>query len=51
VGRNRARDAANETALAAAGWRVETIWECELKDPVALEQRLQAVLAAAPYSR
>lgn len=31
VDRNRARDAANQSALAAAGWRVETVWECETK--------------------
>jgi DNA mismatch endonuclease, patch repair protein len=44
VARNRARDAASREALAALGWRVETIWECELKDGSALAQRLQAVL-------
>lgn len=27
--RNRERDAANQSALEEAGWRVETIWECE----------------------
>src|SRR6185369_7685109 len=32
VGRNKARDARSGQALAEAGWRVETIWECELKD-------------------
>ena len=44
VGRNRARDNAAREKLAAAGWRVETIWECELKCPAALETRLAAVL-------
>jgi DNA mismatch endonuclease (patch repair protein) len=44
VGRNLARDARNAEALAAAGWRVETIWECELKDAAALEARLQHLL-------
>ena len=44
VGRNLARDARNAEALAAAGWRVETIWECELKDAAALEARLQRLL-------
>jgi DNA mismatch endonuclease (patch repair protein) len=46
VARNRARDAAAETALRAAGWRVETIWECELKDEAALTARLRALLDA-----
>lgn len=31
IGGNAARDAAAEDALAAAGWRVLTIWECALK--------------------
>ncbi len=46
VARNRARDAASREALAVLGWRVETIWECDLKDAGALSQRLQALLAA-----
>ena len=44
VGRNRARDLASQTALEAAGWRVETIWECEMKDEAALRERLAAML-------
>jgi DNA mismatch endonuclease (patch repair protein) len=45
VARNRARDAAARTALSAAGWRVETVWECELKAAAALEARARAWLA------
>jgi len=44
VSRNRARDAANRTKLEGLGWRVETIWECELKDASALSQRLDHLL-------
>ncbi|MES2035256.1 MAG: DNA mismatch endonuclease Vsr [Pseudomonadota bacterium] len=44
VGRNRARDAASTAALAADGWRVETIWECEMKDEAALTGRLERLL-------
>jgi DNA mismatch endonuclease (patch repair protein) len=33
IDRNRARDALNEAALVAAGWRVITVWECDLKTP------------------
>ena len=44
VAKNRARDAANREALADLGWRVETIWECELKDGPALQQRLTSLL-------
>jgi DNA mismatch endonuclease, patch repair protein len=47
VARNRARDAKSREALTALGWRVETIWECDLKDSAGLEQRLQALLAQA----
>jgi DNA mismatch endonuclease (patch repair protein) len=48
VARNRARDGDNRAALAAMGWRVETLWECELKDAAALEARLAAALTGAP---
>ena len=44
VERNRARDAYAREALAAAGWRVETIWECDLKDRDGLEARLANML-------
>jgi DNA mismatch endonuclease (patch repair protein) len=44
VASNRARDTAAREALQNAGWRVETIWECELKDAVALRSRLAELL-------
>lgn len=44
IGRNRARDEASTAALREQGWRVETIWECEMKDEGALEARLKALL-------
>ncbi len=44
VGRNRARDQAALAALADKGWRVETVWECELKDAAGLEARLADLL-------
>lgn len=31
ISRNVARDAANKSALRRLGWRVLTIWECDLK--------------------
>jgi DNA mismatch endonuclease (patch repair protein) len=46
VARNTARDARNRTDLAAAGWRVETVWECQMKDQGALRERLCALLLA-----
>ncbi len=47
IGRNRERDVASRAALQAAGWRVETVWECEMKDEATLRGRLEAVLQAA----
>jgi DNA mismatch endonuclease (patch repair protein) len=40
IGRNRTRDAAHRAALEATGWRVETVWECALKDAPALQARV-----------
>ncbi len=46
VERNRARDTQNLEALAAMGWRVETLWECDLKDTDALAAHLSALLSS-----
>ncbi|WP_374467930.1 very short patch repair endonuclease [Phenylobacterium sp.] len=48
VGRNVARDARTQAELAELGWRVETIWECELKDAAGLRARLTALLHPGP---
>jgi len=32
IDRNRARDERNREALRDSGWKVETVWECELGD-------------------
>ena len=45
VDRNRTRDAKSREALMALGWRVETIWECELKSEEALGSRLKRLLS------
>jgi DNA mismatch endonuclease (patch repair protein) len=47
VGRNRERDASHRVALANLGWRVETIWECEMKDEAALEGRLARLISSS----
>jgi DNA mismatch endonuclease (patch repair protein) len=44
VARNSARDERVRGELGAGGWRVETIWECELKDEGALRVRLEGLL-------
>ena len=41
VARNRARDTQSQAALAAAGWRVETVWECEIKATASWAARLE----------
>lgn len=46
ISRNRARDITSREALQAAGWRVETLWECEMKDEATLRERLSALLDA-----
>lgn len=43
---NRARDARVCATLSALGWRVLTVYECELKNSVALAARLESALAA-----
>lgn len=47
VARNRARDARSLEALAALGWRVDTLWECEMKDEAALTVRLKGLLTTS----
>ncbi|MBI1404797.1 MAG: DNA mismatch endonuclease Vsr [Caulobacter sp.] len=51
VARNRARDEASRAALETAGWRVETLWECQIRDQAALSGRLSALLAERPLFR
>jgi DNA mismatch endonuclease (patch repair protein) len=41
---NKTRDARNTRALRAAGWRVFTIWECELAKQVARERALDRLV-------
>jgi DNA mismatch endonuclease (patch repair protein) len=33
INRNRDRDVRNEATLEARGWRVVTVWECDMKSP------------------
>jgi DNA mismatch endonuclease (patch repair protein) len=37
---NRKRDRLNEHALRSAGWRVLTVWQCEIKNEVPLREKL-----------
>ncbi|EZP73536.1 T/G mismatch-specific endonuclease [Sphingomonas paucimobilis] len=45
LARNVERDAQHAAALEQAGWKVETIWECETKDQNQLAMRLREFLA------
>jgi DNA mismatch endonuclease (patch repair protein) len=47
IARNRARDAAVQADLAARGWTGLVVWECELKQPDAVLERLGAALGPA----
>jgi DNA mismatch endonuclease Vsr len=51
IDRNRARDARVETALTAAGWRVLTVWECEMKAPDFPARLIEAVRGQAASLR
>src|SRR5579884_2241405 len=45
LNRNRERDVRAQIALRRLGWRVLTIWECELRDRAKLENRLRRFLS------
>jgi DNA mismatch endonuclease (patch repair protein) len=44
LARNKARDNAAQAALAALGWEVFVVWECELADEGALRARVAEFL-------
>ena len=41
---NRRRDARKRRAITALGWKVVIVWECELKRPEKLAEKLQKAL-------
>ena len=45
--RNRERDLESEAALRAAGWRVETVWQCETRELDTLTDRLARTLGGS----
>lgn len=47
---NVARDLRNANTLSAMGWRVLTVWECELTELSKLRRRLRAALRCAESS-
>lgn len=49
--RNVRRDREKTEALESMGWTVVTVWECELRDPDAVRDRLVEVLSGRRGSR
>lgn len=47
ISRNRERDAVAQEALRTQGWEVLVLWECQLKDHAALNDRLAHFLCCA----
>jgi DNA mismatch endonuclease (patch repair protein) len=43
---NRLRDARNQRALVRAGWKVMTVWECQLKQRERLKKKIRRFLDA-----
>ena len=50
LARTRARDQEHSTMLANLGWRVLTIWECELRDPEQVLLGIQRFLEPPAHS-
>ena len=48
IEKNQARDATNVADLKSAGWNVCVVWECETRDPEALQRRLVRFLDGDP---
>lgn len=46
--KNLARDKSNIQKLEEAGWKVLTVWECEIKDRPALVARLRTFFESTP---
>jgi len=44
ITRNRARDAAHLQQLNSLGWKVLVVWECELKEPSPLSNKISEFL-------
>jgi len=45
IERTRQRDLRHLAALEALGWKVLVLWECQLKEPLQLERKLQEFMS------
>lgn len=50
INRNKAKDAENERQLREKGWRVMTIWECELKEQKDVLEEMMKILLSITES-
>lgn len=50
IGRNRARDAEVRARLEADGWRILTVWECDMRAPDFAERLVEEVRVTPPRS-
>ena len=48
IGRNKERDAENQSRLEAAGWNVLVVWECDLRQPEPVERIVSWLEAGRP---
>jgi DNA mismatch endonuclease (patch repair protein) len=48
LARNVERDEVNHSLLTSMGWRVITVWECEVENEAALSKKLRRVLSGYP---
>ena len=51
IGDNVTRDQRHIKALTDAGWRVLTVWECELRDPKTQDKAINKIIAKLQNSR
>lgn len=51
LARNRERDAQVLTEIAALGWSVIVVWQCELRDMAAVAERLVRFLGPPPHAK
>ena len=49
--RNRERDEANQVALRRLGWKVLTVWECEVRNERKMLKRIQAYLGPLSFGK
>ena len=51
LARTRIRDEEHNEALSALGWKVLTVWECELRDPQQVMSSIRGFLQCGPCQR